>query len=1310
MSMFDDAMERDVFSGVKVGPALSEAEAKARGLSADSLGLKLEEVYTKYAAEDPEAHARRVWTAEAVGVPQWIQERDEMYAKEAERRLALLTKGMPDWRGLSEKYPLTARFFEDEDVMASANDDVEALAAKEGEARRAGAVAKALRGKLSRGGAGRMAAAAAMRNMPKIYREEPEGGLSLGARWALGARRAEAGREKYSQRMPISDEAGRAALSAAAKDLSFVNDFLSGSPFGKGASAGYEMSSIGSEAGDLFAAEALFGRKDEARWVALEKRLLALDRDKPEGWFSGLLYETGKFYGQQARGAWTTGAMGAAGAVLGGYAASLGAALPGAASFGMTSGALAGAGAAAIAGAAPVLPAVAAAVFTAAAGWWLGAKLGVFTQAAKTEAGLDLIERRMMTDEDGNFLSNFSVGLGSMAVGAVNGALELFEWTAAGRPFLSAAKRAVPKAALSSVSAAVARRLADLPAAAKIAGLAAKEWGMNVFTESMTEVMQDLVPITIDEMQKYALLDGYDMRTLGEVNAQLTETFVSSLYSFSLISAMGPAGALFGGGRYYRAELARRELLAMETERLNRTMDSFAERMFASKLFKRFPGMSREHTRRILEGADISRAYLSASSVETLFQEARKDGGSSVAEYESAKEWAEDVFGIDGGDYDESMESGYKMELAAAKLFEAAGENEAVIDLLRRDMSWMRDGMTIAEAENTKKDIAELRRRDFFKIASLFDTEEREERSARRVYEAARMQFEAEGVDAETADAWARLKNRMYIPLARMYSDALPEEAERAAGRAGWELGRFMPEDMERMFPMIIERGDDGKPKGLKFTQAPWSKNGAVARTEAFKAWFGDWENDPENASRVLDANGEPLVVYHGSRTGGGFSVFEGPSFFTDDFDTADMFKSEADYELYINGKNIGLLDGADADDLSYLLLAGDYSPEEISEGGFVIDEDIHDADGLSEFLEEKFSYGFSEGDRIELKRTPGVYGCFLNIRNPLVVDFEGRVWGERVEDRPEAFFERARNEGHDGVIVRNIVEGGLGGELRDGGEPRASTVFVTFDPEQVKSVENTGTFDAGNPNIYLQPAWHGSPFKFDKFSTEHIGEGEGAQAFGWGLYFAGNKEVSEWYRKGLTKNKTTRLITLMLNGEEYRPSTGSTATYDFLTKDTFLPKDYVFKCLKEALELNSRFSLEQGLNYVKSSLRYDVAYASKKDYENIQEIRREKERAEKALRWLEENEKSISAVIKKDEGQLFKVDIPDENTEYGNYLLWDAAVTKEQAERVFKALEERGAPLVYSLIFNPKSRLISTQNVSDWKHPAAPETSGHAR
>lgn len=36
--------------------------------------------------------------------------------------------------------------------------------------------------------------------------------------------------------------------------------------------------------------------------------------------------------------------------------------------------------------------------------------------------------------------------------------------------------------------------------------------------------------------------------------------------------------------------------------------------------------------------------------------------------------------------------------------------------------------------------------------------------------------------------------------------------------------------------------------------------------TYAFKNWFGDWENDPANASKVVDESGKPKVVYHGTR------------------------------------------------------------------------------------------------------------------------------------------------------------------------------------------------------------------------------------------------------------------------------------------------------------------------------------------------------------------------------------------------------------------------------------------------------------
>lgn len=40
-------------------------------------------------------------------------------------------------------------------------------------------------------------------------------------------------------------------------------------------------------------------------------------------------------------------------------------------------------------------------------------------------------------------------------------------------------------------------------------------------------------------------------------------------------------------------------------------------------------------------------------------------------------------------------------------------------------------------------------------------------------------------------------------------------------------------------------------------------KQYAQVRTKAFKEWFGDWENNPSEASKVVDENGEPLIVYH---------------------------------------------------------------------------------------------------------------------------------------------------------------------------------------------------------------------------------------------------------------------------------------------------------------------------------------------------------------------------------------------------------------------------------------------------------------
>jgi hypothetical protein len=52
--------------------------------------------------------------------------------------------------------------------------------------------------------------------------------------------------------------------------------------------------------------------------------------------------------------------------------------------------------------------------------------------------------------------------------------------------------------------------------------------------------------------------------------------------------------------------------------------------------------------------------------------------------------------------------------------------------------------------------------------------------------------------------------------------------------------------------------------------------------------------------------------------------------------------------------------------------------------------------------------------------------------------------------------------------------------------------------------------------------AYHGSPHSFDKFSMDKIGTGEGAQAYGHGLYFAENEGVARGYRKALEKGNPT--------------------------------------------------------------------------------------------------------------------------------------------------------------------------------------------
>lgn len=70
-------------------------------------------------------------------------------------------------------------------------------------------------------------------------------------------------------------------------------------------------------------------------------------------------------------------------------------------------------------------------------------------------------------------------------------------------------------------------------------------------------------------------------------------------------------------------------------------------------------------------------------------------------------------------------------------------------------------------------------------------------------------------------------------------------------------------------------------------------------------------------------------------------------------------------------------------------------------------------------------------------------------------------------------------------------------------------------------TAEERAKYEPNNPSTYYQTAYHGTPHRFDAFSLDAIGTGEGNQAHGWGLYFAKERGTSEKYKTGLGVNIT---------------------------------------------------------------------------------------------------------------------------------------------------------------------------------------------
>lgn len=196
--------------------------------------------------------------------------------------------------------------------------------------------------------------------------------------------------------------------------------------------------------------------------------------------------------------------------------------------------------------------------------------------------------------------------------------------------------------------------------------------------------------------------------------------------------------------------------------------------------------------------------------------------------------------------------------------------------------------------------------------------------------------------------------------------------------------------------------------------------------------------------------------------------------------------------------------------------------------------------------------------------------------------------------------------------------------------------------------------------DVMYQAAFHGSPHDFERFSTEHIGSGEGAQAFGWGLYFAENPAIAGDYHRRLSDPAPIEEVKL-----------GSLRFGDF---NGF---DYTRKASQNNLE-NIRASLAEELLIDENMLRGIGAggfqeHVLKTLDEKIEQYKDEWPEAVKdaeTLRRMLSAPGAVSIRFGEQQGGVYQVDIPDEVV--ARALDWDKPLS-QQGQEVRKSLEGAG-------------------------------------
>ena len=244
-----------------------------------------------------------------------------------------------------------------------------------------------------------------------------------------------------------------------------------------------------------------------------------------------------------------------------------------------------------------------------------------------------------------------------------------------------------------------------------------------------------------------------------------------------------------------------------------------------------------------------------------------------------------------------------------------------------------------------------------------------------------------------------------------------------------------------------------------------------VTQTQQFKRWFGDWQKNPKRASKVVNADGTPKIVYH--QTENTFTVFDTRHSGAGTHDSGTpfgVFLKGSDRDIGLKGKKQMALYARITNPLQVenrteltKLIRG-MSPE--------YDSLIKQYDALNSEYKAKTDEAITAFKQylIDWRRSnPNAdsralyevqeFNALYEAEDKLVDEWTKKADSLSVKAK-EAMTKALRDNGYDGVFLKND-EGSFG---------RKTEAYIALDPTQVKSAtDNIGTFDRNNPDIRYQ-------------------------------------------------------------------------------------------------------------------------------------------------------------------------------------------------------------------------------------------------